>query len=110
MILQPLLKVSVLDASIYGLSASVSPSLMWWKPRLQIMPSSAKLQQDLGPRKVIIYVYEDVFGLHRSSRGPLPLTSLRCEVAPLETVWDSDETLVVSMKHRLLDCVSMGIP
>ena len=42
--------------------------------------------------------------------APLPLTNLRREVAPLEIVWDSDETLAVSTDHHLLDRVSIGMP
>ena len=43
------------------------------------------------------------------SEGPLPLTGQRREVVPLETVRDSNEALAVSMKHHLLDLVSIGI-
>ena len=38
MIIQPMLKVSVLDASVYGLGSSIGPGLMWWKPRAQQRP------------------------------------------------------------------------
>lgn len=72
MILQPPLKVGVLDGSVYGSGMSVGPGLMWWEPRPQTAPLSSKLQQDLGPRKVIIYVYKDILGSHLSFRGPHP--------------------------------------
>ena len=67
-----MLKVSILDASIYGPNASVDPGLMWWKPQPQAVPPHAKLQQDLGPNKVLIYVYKDVLNTYRSSRGLPP--------------------------------------
>ena len=51
MILQPLLKVSLLDASIYSSSASVDLDLMWWKPQPQTVPPHAKLWKDLGPSR-----------------------------------------------------------
>ena len=76
MVLQPLLKVSVSDALVYDVGVSVGPSLIWWEPWPQNAPPSAKLRQDLAPRKVIIYVYKDVLGLYLSSRGPPPLAIL----------------------------------
>ena len=72
MILQPLLMVNVLDASVYGPDVIISPRLMWWDPRSQIMPLSAKLRQDLGPKEIIIYVYKDVLSSHLSSGGHPP--------------------------------------
>jgi len=41
---------------------------------------------DLIPRKVSIYVYNEILGLHLSFGGPLPLASLHHEEAPLETI------------------------
>ena len=42
--------------------------------------------------------------------GPLPVANLHCEEALLEIVWDSEEMLAVSTKHRLLNWVSIRIP
>ena len=44
MILQPMLKVSILDVSIYGMSTRIDPSLVRWKPWPQTMPLGAKLR------------------------------------------------------------------
>ena len=69
----------------------------------------ASVHQTLeGPRaqQVIIYVYEDVLSLYHSSERPLTLIDLHCEVAPQETIWDSDETLAISTDCRLLDRIS----
>ena len=41
--------------------------------------------------------------------APLPLTSLRRELALLETVWDLDEELAVSTDRRLLDSISIDM-
>ena len=72
MVLQPPLKVSVPDTSIFNSNVSIGPCLMWWEPWPQTMPPSVKLQLDLTPKKVIIYVYKDVLSLHLSSKGPPP--------------------------------------
>ena len=56
MFLQPVLKVSVLDAFVYNSGASIGPGLMWCEPRPQTGPPSAKLRQNLRLEKVIIYV------------------------------------------------------
>ena len=51
----------------------------------------------------------------RSSAGistleaPLHVVDICHKKAPLEIVPDSEETLTVSIEHRLLDCVSIGI-
>ena len=83
------------------------------RPRPDMVETStsdyASVHQTLeGPRaqQVIIYVYEDVLSLYHSSERPLILIDLRCEVAPQETIWDSDETLAISTDCHLLDRIS----
>lgn len=76
MVLQPLLKVSILDAFVNGSGAGIDLDLMWWELRPQTAPPSAKLWQDLRLRKVIIHVYKDVLSSHLSSGGPLPFCKL----------------------------------
>ena len=105
-----MLKVSVLDTSIYGLSTGVDPDLVRWKVQFQTVPPSIKLRQDLRPNKDLIYVKKDVIISHLSFGGPLPLTDLHREVALLETVQDLDKALAISMERSLLDLVSIGIP
>ena len=72
MILQPPLKVSVLDASVYSSSVSIGLGLMWREPRPQTAPLSAKLWQELVPKKISIYVDNEILGSHFSFEGPPP--------------------------------------
>ena len=44
-----------------------------------------------------------------SLEAPLPIASLHCEEAPLETILYSEEALAVLTEHCLLDWVSIGI-
>ena len=70
LILQPVLKVSVSDAFVYGSSMSIGPGLMWWEPRPQTTPPSTQVQMDLILRKVDLYVNKEILGSRHSSRGP----------------------------------------
>ena len=70
MILQPVLKVSVSNASVYNSSMSIGPGLMWWEPRPQTTPPSTQVQMDLILRKVDLYVNKEILGSRHSSRGP----------------------------------------
>ena len=67
-----MLKVSVLDTSIYGLSTGDNLGLVRWKPWSLTLHPSTKLWQDLGPSKDLIYVYEDVIISNLSSGGSPP--------------------------------------
>ena len=62
MILQPALKVNVSDSSIYSFNASINPSKTWHELRPQIVPPSAQVRMDLIPRKVSLYVNEEILG------------------------------------------------
>ena len=70
LILQPVLKVSVSDAFVYGSSMSIGPGLMWWEPRPQTAPPSAQVWMDLILRKVDLYVNKEILSSRHSSRGP----------------------------------------
>lgn len=81
MVLQPSLKVSVSDTSIHGFGVSIGPNLLWWEPRPQTLPPSAPVR--ISPLEAL-----------------LPLAGLHCKEAPLETVWDLEETLAVLTERR----------
>ena len=81
LILQPMLKVSVSDAFVYGSSMGIGPGLMWWEPRPQTAPPSAQVWMDLILRKVDLYVNKEILSSRHSSRGP----SLCGRLAPWES-------------------------
>ena len=70
MVLQPVLKVSVSNASVYSSNMSIGPGLMWWEPRPQTAPPSTQVQMDLILRKVDLYVNKEILSSRHSSRGP----------------------------------------
>ena len=72
MILQPALKVSVFDASIYSSSTSIGPSLTWQEPQSQTVPPSVQVRTDLIPEKVSLYFNEEILSSCHSSKGPSP--------------------------------------
>ena len=95
MILQPMLKVSVSDASVHGSNTSIGLSLTGWEPRLQTAPPNSSRTSSLEKSASMSMT---ISSTHTSSlKAPLPLADLRRKVAPLEIVWDLEETLAVSI-------------
>ena len=109
MILQPTLKVSVSDTTIYSSSKSISSGLAWWEHGLKLRlwapksnkTSSQEKTASMSMRTTLAHVFPLEALLHKAG--------LRHEEAPQEIVRDSEETLAVSTEHRLLDRVSIRI-
>ena len=99
-----MMKVSILDVSIYGLSTGIGPGLVQCKPR------ALNSGRTSGPTKTLSMSIKMSSSHVAPLEAPLPLIGLRHEVILLEMVRDLDETLAVSTKCHLLDLVLIDIP
>ena len=109
MILQPVLKVSVSDASVYSFSMSIGPTWCGGNLGLKLRLRAPKSGWTSSSEKSTSMLIRRSSALVTPLEAHLFAAGLHHEEAPLEIVRDSEEMLAVSIECRLLDRVSIGI-
>ena len=109
LILQPVLKVSVSDAFVYGSSMGIGPGLMCGNLGLKLRLQAPKSGWTSSSEKLTSMLIRRSSALVTPLEAHLFAAGLHHEEAPLEIVRDSEEILAVSNECCLLDRVSIGI-